>query len=300
MDEFQDISDIRLEFIKALKRSCPATLFCVGDDWQTIYAFAGSKIEIIANFEAKMGHSALTHLDRTFRFNDKISSVATDFIIQNPIQIKKDIQTISKSVDPKVEISFVKGVGQYFDEIIIFLKKVVETDKNQTVIILSRNNEALRIFQSDFGQRLKKDYTNISFSYMTVHSSKGLEADFVILLGLDGGMNGFPSERENDSINAKIQITSDTYPFAEERRVLYVALTRAKHNVLLISDINNPSIFTSELLNGKYEVTSRQVKKSCPICGNGFLIIRTSRENNKFLGCTNYSNENQCRYTETL
>ena len=300
VDEFQDISDIRLDFIKALKRSCPATLFCVGDDWQTIYGFTGSKIEITANFATVLGNSVVTHLDRTFRFNNKISEVATNFIIQNPIQIKKDIQTIAKSVNPKVEISLVRSVSQYIDEISIFLNTVDEKDKDQTAMILSRNNETLRIFQTDYSERLKKDFPNISFSYMTIHSSKGLEADFVILLGLDGGMNGFPSDRENNSINKKIQITSDTYPFAEERRVFYVALTRAKHNVLLISDINNPSIFASELLNGNFEVTSRQVKKSCPNCRNGFLIVRTSRENNKFLGCTNYNSDNQCRYTETL
>jgi DNA helicase-4 len=299
IDEFQDISDIRLEFIMALIGSCPATLFCVGDDWQTIYGFTGSKVEITANFSKMLGDSFEIHLDKTFRFNDKISEVATKFIVQNPIQIKKDIQTVSKSVDPAIEISFVRSSNQYLEEIKNFLNKVAVLEIDQKVMMLSRNNETLRHFQIDYEKKLKSDYPKLKFSFMTIHSSKGLEADFVILLGLDGGMNGFPSEREFDSINVKLQKTSETYPFAEERRVFYVALTRAKHNVLLISDINNPSIFARELLNGKFEVSSKQVKKSCPNCNNGFLIVRTSRENNKFLGCTNFSNSNQCRYTET-
>jgi len=135
---------------------------------------------------------------------------------------------------------------------------------------------------------------------LTIHSSKGLEADHVILLGLDGGTNGFPTDKNENTIYSKIQISNDTYPYAEERRVFYVALTRAKHSVLLLSDMYNPSIFAREFMNGKYEIISGQFKKACPICSNGFLIVRTSKENNKFLGCTNFSAKESCRYSESI
>jgi DNA helicase-4 len=167
-------------------------------------------------------------------------------------------------------------------------------------MILYRNTATINSFFKSNPEDLFSRFPMLSVSYSTIHSSKGLEADYVIILGLSGGDNGFPSEKDFTSIITKIKKTDESYPYAEERRLFYVALTRAKHNVLILSDYKNPSIFVRELLNGSYEVKSDQAKKTCPKCLSGYLMIKTSKEKRQFLGCTNFNEVENCRYTESI
>jgi len=101
---------------------------------------------------------------------------------------------------------------------------------------------------------LKKDWPGQLRPSLTVHRSKGLEADYVILDGLTADKFGFPSEIEDDPLLGLVLARQDNYPHAEERRLFYVALTRARHQVHLIVDRNQPSPFALELLSNEYEV----------------------------------------------
>lgn len=300
IDEFQDISDIRLELLNALKKSCPATLFCVGDDWQSIYGFTGSNIKITTNFSEMFKNNFITNLDQTFRFNNKILNVATSFVIQNPTQFKKEIKSNTNVDGPKIQIELLIDSKNILGKINLFLEEVVNKQKKQSVMILYRNSTVLGSFLESRPEDLFSKFPTLNFSYSTIHSSKGLEADYVIILGLTGGDNGFPSEKDFTSIITKIKKTDEIYPYAEERRLFYVALTRAKHNVLLISDYKNPSIFIRELLNGNYEVKSDQAKKTCPRCISGYLMIKTNKDKRQFLGCTNFNEVENCRYSESI
>ena len=102
IDEFQDISDGRFNLIsEMLLQNSHTKLFCVGDDWQAIYRFAGSDHKIMTNFERMFGNSTILKLDETFRYNDRIAEVSEKFITSNPTQIKKNLKTFSKMIMPK-------------------------------------------------------------------------------------------------------------------------------------------------------------------------------------------------------
>ena len=105
IDEFQDISDGRYDLIlQFLNQNENTKLFCVGDDWQAIYRFAGSDHKIMTNFQNLFGKTTTLKLDQTFRYNDQIANVSEKFITQNPSQIKKDLKTLTNKPDPQVFI----------------------------------------------------------------------------------------------------------------------------------------------------------------------------------------------------
>ena len=73
----------------------------------------------------------------------------------------------------------------------------------------------------------------------TIHSAKGLEADYVIVADLNSKLFGFQSELESDPIINLVLSETDPYPNSEERRLFYVALTRAKEQTHLLADTIN-------------------------------------------------------------
>ena len=98
IDEFQDISPGRSELIKAVRASVQeCSLFAVGDDWQSIYRFAGSDIGCMTNFSEIFGPTRKISLDTTFRFNDQSADISGKFIIKNKAQIQKDLGAIRLS-----------------------------------------------------------------------------------------------------------------------------------------------------------------------------------------------------------
>ena len=105
VDEFQDISDPRARLVNALKKSADAcSLFCVGDDWQSIYRFTGSDIRFTTAFEAKFGPTKITVLEKTFRFNNSICDIASRFVLENPTQVKKSLTTHATVKRPAVSL----------------------------------------------------------------------------------------------------------------------------------------------------------------------------------------------------
>ena len=107
VDEFQDISYSRYLFLKALLDQNKSRLFAVGDDWQSIYRFTGSDVSLMVDFEENFGFSERCFLQESFRLNDKLCQFSTHFILQKPIQIKKDIKgTVSKNEPP---VTIIRG-----------------------------------------------------------------------------------------------------------------------------------------------------------------------------------------------
>ncbi len=292
VDEFQDISSSRAGLLKALLDSSPGVqLFAVGDDWQAIYRFSGSDIAVMREFEDHFGAFERIDLATTFRCADRIAAVATDFVLRNPAQIPKTVCTTRKADGPAVY------VGLPGEQDLALLKEAldrIEADARQydgtsEVLLLGRYRH-LRPRNLD---ALPKQYPGLRFTWMTVHRSKGLEADYAVILGLCSGKHGFPVAIADDPLLDLVLAAPEAHPNAEERRLLYVAITRASRQVFLLADGGPPSEFVTELIDGGYdiEVFGRPPKGdvSCPRCTGGRLERReNARDGGVFYGCSNF------------
>jgi DNA helicase-4 len=246
VDEFQDISIARAKLLKALLRQDPLNrLFAVGDDWQSIYRFAGSDISIMRSFSEWFGHSEQVSLDRTFRFGQPLSDRAAHFVCQNSFQLPKTV--ISTVVREGAAITIVAKSKEASDPLRIALESIVQRKSQQRVSVqlLGRYN----FNKPRDVAPLRGEFPNLSIEFKTVHGSKGLEADFVVVLDVVGGRYGFPSEISDDPVLSLVLAEAEVYPNAEERRLFYVALTRARVGVYLLTD--NPQSSFLEEFRGK-------------------------------------------------
>jgi len=299
VDEFQDISAPRNAMIKVLlNQNEDNGFYCVGDDWQSIYRFTGSDINIIAEFEQNYDFSSTTILDKTFRFNNKIGEVASKFIQCNPVQFEKNIKSHHEIETPAVSLLKTNDDNYGLNASLASIN--AKTDKPATVLILSRFHFRFKDLELN---AIKHNYPNLKITTQSIHASKGKEADYVIILGLEKGKFGLPSTKITHPLLELLLPSLEAFPYAEERRVFYVALTRAKHHVYLITNPHNPSIFIRELLKNKYEITDDEfnsggfspklVEKLCERCEVGYMVPRDG-VNGKFLACNNPA----CNITE--
>ena len=142
------------------------------------------------------------------------------------------------------------------------------------------------------------DKPTLNIRYLSAHRSKGLEADAVFILNTKHGTYGFPSMVQNHPLMQEFLEKDDTFPYGEERRLFYVALTRSRGKVWLLVDRENCSNFVDELRGDEKVIMSPQITKvigPCPLCG-GKLMLRESETGN-FYGCSNYP---VCHYTRPV
>ena len=293
VDEFQDISVGRYLLLEAmLKSRDDLQFFAVGDDWQSIYRFAGSDISIMSRFRDFFGRATIVKLDRTFRFNDKIASVSGAFIQKNPRQIRKTLNTQVKCTTPQIFLHWVdanvrnrQSDNAALEKVVGLLKDDLKRD-DASLLVLSRYSHLLP--DRSHLKSLEKMWPGQVRTPLTVHKSKGLEADYVILNGLTANKYGFPSEIEDDPLLDLVLARPDSYPNAEERRLFYVALTRARYQVHLLVDRLRPSSFALELLNGEYDVKhigrGADDENTCPECRSGLI----EEKQPGFAVCSNY------------
>ena len=311
VDEFQDISKTRAQLVLALKRQrTDVCLFAVGDDWQSIYRFAGSDISYTTNFEKAFGPTETTPLDLTFRFNDKIGQVATTFVLKNRDQTEKHLGSVSKTDLPAVSLVRVAlaedGLKLVLDA--VSKKLGLGHEQRSSVLVLGRYNHMMQEWRSARrAAQLRKRYPLLDISFMTVHAAKGKEADFVAVIGLCRGKNGFPCEKPTDGLIELVLPQKELFLHAEERRVFYVALTRARHRAYLIYDPMEESVFISDLRRSEDYIICHDefdsfpgvlpqecLRVQCPGCGSGYLHVKKS-QHGAFVGCNNFP---YCEYTE--
>lgn len=306
VDEFQDISEARAGLVKALRDQVPEScLFCVGDDWQAVYQFAGSDINLMTDFERHFGNAYLCVLDRTFRFNNKIADISGRFVMQNPRQISKTITPHAQVDAARVFFATHEKDGEE-EAVLKILERIdnLREQEQESVLILCRYNEKTKKINA---KRIEqRSPVALKVRFQTVHKSKGGEADHVILRQLSKGRLGFPSGMTTDSLMDLVLARPDSFEQAEERRLFYVALTRARNTVHLLGPEVRQSEFVDELLDAdldpKYEVETieldgpRPVLRNCPECESGQLLKRDGR-NGEFYGCSNYP---YCENTEPV
>ena len=291
VDEYQDISRGRYRFLKAIidnQEDC--RIMCVGDDWQSIYAFNGSDIKYTFDFEKIFGKTARVDLDKSFRFSQPILDVSSRFIQRNPFQLKKEITSKPSNIKKTVEIVNLNyGEENNLLKIIESINSIKPKSEKWKVYLLGRYKRIAKknnIFP-DVPTEIKSKFKKLNFEFMTIHKSKGLGADAIIVLNLEAGKYGFPGYIENDPIMNLVRPGEQDFKNAEERRVLYVAMTRAKKKIILCTNSYFPSEFIDELksypeVHYDEETIINKSYLPCPSCSNGKLYLKKPKRINGY------------------
>lgn len=251
VDEFQDISVDRYQFLLALREgNPPAKLYCVGDDWQSIYRFSGSDMALFNSFAEFFGPTEINKIETTYRFGEPLVGLSSGFIQRNRAQITKNIHPFNDMTRTELVFQgydrndYCNVIGQLVGSIpadkSIFLLGRYSFDDYYLSFMYQSIKENGRFFYVIGGRKIE---------FLTVHKSKGLEADYVIILQCNRDVYGFPSQVSDDPVLDVVLTKSDKFPYGEERRLFYVAITRAKVRTVVMYDNRYPSVFVDEFLN---------------------------------------------------
>ena len=318
IDEYQDVSRTLVELVKALRETMGFDLFCVGDDWQSIYSFSGGDVWQMVSFEHvwdEWGEVSVHRIERTYRSPQQIVDMASRFIRKNANQLTKEIKgTYSPGLPP---ISLVP-VGSDREIARMIANRLENLDREESVFVIGRTRNDIyalgngsgqfgfsigprdqgsvevmfRTWDDDVGDW--KDDRTIRF--ITAHSSKGLEADNVFLLA-DREKGGFPSQTSDD-ISDLFSVHDEGIDFAEERRVFYVAMTRARRRLFMVNlmeegyAISSESPFMQEIIADNGQI----ITKSTPFCSECYGPMRIINvKGRRFYGCCDYPS---CRCTK--
>lgn len=255
VDEYQDLSALRQEFLRLLLESSQANLFAVGDDWQAIYGFSGSRVDFTLNFRRFWGDFSLHRISKTYRFGPTIARLSSSFIMQDHTQIRKQIQSQKEdALEPVVEIS---GDSERLDmEVLTHYFESLPRDSSISLLGRFQIDQLRLLHCTQF--KLTPDgiefypRPDLKIRFLTVHQSKGLEADYVIILNNREAKLGFPAHVKDPPLKTELikiaeELRLDQVSVNEERRLFYVALTRAKKQVILLTVDGKESSFIKEL-----------------------------------------------------
>lgn len=297
VDEYQDISRQRYNLTKELSKLCNAKIMAVGDDWQSIYAYAGSDITLFTEFTRTFGYGLELKITRTYRNAQELIDIAGGFIQKNLKQIRKALVSPKHIKDPVVIESYTENVdkaetkgkgGKYYlvgQTVERIMDKILSEKPKGSILLLGRfgfdaynlSKSADFIYDEKHGGVYSKKYNAVYFDYLTVHRAKGLGYDNVIIINARDGVYGFPSKIQDDPVMKFVVKYDHDIDYAEERRLFYVALTRTKNRVYIVTPKEHPSEFVLELMkdypnvriHGKIDENNetKREEKFCPICG---------------------------------
>jgi DNA helicase-4 len=286
IDEFQDIARQRFNLTKRLSEITKAKVVAVGDDWQSIYAFSGSDITLFTRFLELMGTGTELKITHTYRNSQELIDIAGGFVQKNTSQIRKQLVSPKHLKDPVLIREFDDGIKP-MKALAAQIESVIgeitdEFGKDSSILLIGRYNyDMYKLFNTDRFTELPNNrvmsvaYPDANLTFMTAHSSKGLGYDNVILVNMFEGKYGFPCQVEDDPIMKLVTYEDNSMPYAEERRLFYVALTRTRNRVYIMTPQHRPSRFLIELIKD-YDLPhsnnlNMQVvdlfKLRCPICG---------------------------------
>lgn len=320
VDEAQDLSAAKYRLLKAILDKCHrAKLFAVGDDWQSIYRFAGSNLKVLDDFEQIFSRETYRGLIQlTYRFGQPVASMSNKFIQKNPYQSHKKVKphvpyrtSLEVRLSPPDQLDsdppdyyavnkIIQELYQTYGDA-IFDKKIqiisrYNNDCHRLVYKHAQKFENAKLRNTNVAGvildwRLDGTSRHLRIPYCSIHKAKGITRDIVIILNATTGFHGFPADREQDPVSKTLLTELEPYPFAEERRLFYVAVTRAKEKTFIISEREKISSFVFEIdphLTGSGATV-------CPKCHQGILIERRSvLDGRTYNACSN----NSCLYTE--
>ena len=301
-DEFQDASRARARLCRALVQAPGRHLFAVGDDWQSINRFAGADVSVMTGFVAWFGQGQVLKLEQTFRCPQELCDVSSAFVSRNPAQIPKDVHSVTPAYGPVLQAFQVASRDRLAGAVEQYLQQLHQQllsgqvppgrDGKVSVFVLGRYNADRAMLPATWRARHGQ---LMEVSFLTAHRSKGAEADYVILPGMLD--RRFPNTRADDPVLTLAMPDSDPYPLGEERRLFYVALTRARRSVAMFTVQGRRSAFLTELVNdGAVRVTSMAGdtlhEQACPACRVGVIVPR-SGPYGAFQSCSGYP---RCEY----
>ncbi len=240
VDEFQDVNNLQVELIKLLLTD-RNQLFCVGDDWQSIYGFRGSNVDYIVNFKEHFKDSETIKLSMNYRSTEHIVGASNEVIKNNKFKVDKNVQSNKKS-SSKIHIYAGKNQAENIEYVLDQVYKLKEKGyTKEDILFLYRRSKMYSLYFERFKQE------RVFVSGKTIHASKGLEAKAVFIIGLTEGSGGFPDIWMEDRIYQIIKKSNHDLLLEEERRLFYVAITRAKDDLFLITEKGNESSFLKEI-----------------------------------------------------
>lgn len=248
IDEYQDTSLVRFKLVKSILDKTDSNLVAVGDDFQSIYRFTGCDLTLFLDFKKIFPDGRILKIQNTYRNSQELINVAGSFVMKNKSQIRKRLKS-AKSIAKPIVISECENYKDSLTRCIY----AIHLNTGQEIMVLGRNNRDIHYFLDETKFKIQNDviisleYPEARIRYLTAHKSKGLEADNVIIINLKNGILGFPNRLKDDALLRFVSPYSPKYPFDEERRLFYVALTRTKNKVYLLKPKKDPSIFLLEL-----------------------------------------------------
>ena len=246
IDEFQDTSLIRYNLVKKIQEECNSKIFCVGDDFQSIYRFSGCTLDLFVNFKKYFKPSHVLYMNKTYRNSIDLIRIAYHFIIKNYYQLSKILISSKRLNNPIKIIYYTRSTYEY-----IFYKLLdkLYLENKKDILILARCNHDINYVYHGNIENGYLSYKDMNIRFLTVHKAKGLECQDVIVLNLSDDILGFPNKIEDDEVLKLFFKNKEKYPYAEERRLFYVSLTRTKNNVYLMTKKYHESIFVKEIQN---------------------------------------------------
>lgn len=328
IDEYQDINPIRSLLLQSLQKITNAKLFVVGDDWQSIYKFNGSDLNLFIDFDKHFPNSEFINLQENRRNYDRLNHISSRFIMRNEKQEKKKLISKKRNNPNPINIVYysLNPKSNKVLKLYSIILRIAKRNPKSRILLLGRNNNDINeftnknaIFQSfDYTDKIKcLQNPKLDMTFMTIHSSKGLEYDDVIILNFKDKLNGFPNKIEDDSVLRFLK-EKEKCPYAEERRLLYVALTRTLNNVYLLAPTYKESVFIEELSNKhKVKQLSLRIDKNleknfykphksnepfdyrktgikCPNCKDGKITVVRNNMNDpptQYIRCSNHPDD---------
>ena len=274
VDEFQDISSDRNRLINAMKTANPSLeVTCVGDDWQSIYRFSGSDVSIMREASKPKMIRKRIDLTATYRLPQVIADISRTFILKNPLQLEKNVY--SKS-DLDVPGKVVTHWDMEQKENDLNVARVIERIGNDSLDPSKSLRVLARYVNNLPSKKIVENLWEGPVDMSSIHAAKGLEADYVVVMDLVQDFRGFPSTIEDDPVMRLVMPERDLHQHGEERRLFYVAMTRARRETHLISPVSAPSLFTLEMLRdglGAHVGLDNSKNQECPSCRSGRILV---------------------------
>lgn len=260
VDEFQDLNLLQIEFLQAiLDRTGDAHLFAVGDDWQSIYGFRDARPEFFVDFEERFAPATTTRLTINYRSPPAVVRASSAVMAESNVETDKSLEAAPSNTETTPTIHMLAGGNdwQYETNVVTWAARRVEQsieDENRSpsdILVLARNEEGSPFvprITTELKQRdIAVDEGWDSVTVTTAHSAKGSEAAHVIVVNAVGDRrDGFPPEEQNSSLTQLVE-TGNQEHTAEERRLFYMALTRAKEYLDIQTRVGHQSSFLDPL-----------------------------------------------------